>query len=240
MKLLLLGYGKMGKAIAPIALKRGHCIVYKIDKANSDLLPLITSDEVEIAIEFSQPAAAYQNIYRCITQNIPVISGTTGWLARKQELIHYCQEKDGTFFYAPNFSMGVNIFLKINAWLAQIMNAFPAYTPQLEEIHHTEKEDAPSGTAIALAEAIIKNNSRKKRWAKTVAQQNDTLCISAKRVPGVPGIHTVTYTSSTDSLEIKHTAHSREGFALGAVLVAEWLQGKKGVFTMEDFLGKRL
>lgn len=239
MKLLLLGYGKMGKAIEQIALKRGHGIAYKIDKANSALLPSIRGDEVEVAIEFSQPEAAYQNIYRCISQNIPVISGTTGWLTRKEELVQYCREKDGTFFYAPNFSIGVNIFFQVNAFLAQIMDTSPNYTPQLEETHHTEKEDAPSGTAIALAEAIIKNSSRKKRWVNTASQQEDTLSIISKRAPDVPGTHTVTYTSSTDSLEIKHTAHSREGFALGAVLVAEWIQGKKGVLTMEDFLNKR-
>ena len=239
MKLLLIGYGKMGKTIEPIALKRGHCIAYKIDQANSALLSSISREEVEVAIEFSQPAAAYQNIYRCIAQNIPVISGTTGWLARKKELVQYCREKDGTFFYAPNFSIGVNIFFKVNALLAQIMDAFPNYTPQLEETHHTEKKDAPSGTAIALAEAMIKNSSRKKSWINTVSQQDDTLSIISKRASDVPGTHTVTYTSSTDSLEIKHIAHSREGFALGAVLVAEWIQGKKGVLTMEDFLNKR-
>lgn len=236
MRILLIGYGKMGKAIEQIALQRGHNLTYIIDRANSDLLATITPEAVEVAIEFSQPAAAYHNIYQCLSQGIPVVSGTTGWLHRKTAIEQYCQEKGGTFFYAANFSLGVNIFFRLNQLLAQLMHQHPEYQVAIKEIHHTTKKDTPSGTALTLAEDIIQHMPSKKQWGKAPTHQEDTISISSQRVPEVAGIHTVTYTSLFDTLAIQHTAHSRQGFALGAVLVAEWIQGQRGILSMQDFL----
>lgn len=236
MRLLLIGYGKMGKAIEQIALQRGHSIAHAIDLANSDLLANISPKIVDVAIEFTQPEAAYHNIYQCLAQDIPVVSGTTGWLHRKEDIEQYCQEKRGTFFYATNFSIGVNIFFKLNELLAKLMCQRPEYQVALEEIHHTTKKDAPSGTAITLAADIIKNIPSKKQWTNAPTKQEDTISIISQRRSDAPGTHIVTYTASLDTLEIKHTAHSREGFALGAVLVAEWIQGQKGILGMQDFL----
>ena len=236
MNILLLGYGKMGKAIETIALQRNHCITHTIATKNYHQLAAVPAHAVDVALEFTQPAIAFQNIKQCIAQNIPVVSGTTGWLQHKEKVDQYCLEKQGAFLYATNFSIGVHIFFKMNTWLARIMNAYPTYTPQLEETHHTKKKDTPSGTAVTLAQAIIKNMPNKKSWTNATTYQKDVLGIVSKRKKNIPGTHTVTYTSPVDTLQMTHTAHGRAGFALGAVLAAEWIQGKKGVFTMDDVL----
>jgi 4-hydroxy-tetrahydrodipicolinate reductase len=236
MRILLIGYGKMGRAIENIALQRGHHITHKIDLSNSASLVTFNPKTVDIALEFSQPTAAYSNIWQCLTKNIPVISGTTGWLAKKEELCAYCKAHQGTFFYASNFSIGMHILGKVNTFLAKLMDQYPEYEVTLAEEHHLEKKDTPSGTAIALAEGIIQNMRRKKGWETAPTQQKDMLGILTKRKHDVPGTHTVTYTAPLDTLELKHTAHSREGFALGVVLAAEWMQDKQGILGMEDFL----
>lgn len=232
MKIALLGYGKMGKTIEQIALQRGHEIVLKIDE-NSPDFDITLAD---IAIDFSIPAAAFNNISNCLNNHVPVISGTTGWLDKLAEAAQLCKQNNGAFIYASNFSLGVNIFFELNAHLAKMMRNLEQYTISIEEIHHTKKLDAPSGTAITLAEGII-NNSEKESWALGVTNKENQIPITAKRIDEVPGTHTVEYKSAVDTLEIKHTAHSRDGFALGAVIAAEWLVGKTGVFTMKDVLG---
>jgi 4-hydroxy-tetrahydrodipicolinate reductase len=231
MKIALLGYGKMGKTIEKIALERGHEIVLKVDKnsSNYDL------DKVDVAIDFSVPTAAFNNIKKCIENNVAIVSGTTGWLKKYDEIVDFCKQKNGAFIYASNFSLGVNIFFELNKNLAKMMQNLNQYNISLEEIHHTKKLDAPSGTAITLAEDIIKNTS-KQSWALDVTTNPNEIPIIAKRIPDVPGTHTVYYQSNVDTIEIKHTAHSREGFALGALVAAEWLFNKKGVFTMKDVL----
>lgn len=235
-RILLLGYGKMGKAIEQVALQRGHQVVHKIDADNHATLATLDPTTVDVAIEFSQPQAAYDNIRQCLSQGIPVISGTTGWLAKQEAIEAYCQAQKGTFFYASNFSIGMNIFFKINALLAKLMDQHPEYEVAIEEIHHLEKKDAPSGTAITLAEGITHNLHRKKSWELGPVEQEDMLEIVAKREKGVHGTHTVTYTAPVDTLTLQHTAHNRTGFALGVVLVVEWLQGRQGILGMEDFL----
>ena len=230
MKIGLLGYGKMGKTIEQIALKREHDIILKVDE-NTESYVL---DNIDVAIDFSTPNAAVDNIINCFNHNIPVISGTTGWLERYDEVVALCEEKSGTFLYASNFSLGVNIFFELNRTLARLMENLPEYNISMEEIHHTQKLDTPSGTAITLAEDIIKN-SKYGTWTLDAAKPK-ALHINAKRIDSVPGTHEVTYSSSVDTIEIKHTAHNRDGFALGAVIAAEWIRGKKGVFTMKDVL----
>jgi 4-hydroxy-tetrahydrodipicolinate reductase len=232
MKILLLGYGKMGKAIEAIALERGHEIVGRIDESNLDQIPA----RADVAIEFSQPEGAYKNIRFCLENGIPVVCGTTGWLNKKAEVEKLTQTCNGTFFYASNFSIGVNLFFTLNEQLAKMMSRLPQYDIGIDEVHHTEKKDAPSGTAITLAEGVLKNNSTKKNWVKTETTNKQDLLITSFRIDQVPGTHTVKYNSPIDDIEIRHTAHSREGFARGAVMVAEWIQGKKGVLSMEDFL----
>jgi len=234
--MLLIGYGKMGRAIERIALKRGHHIIHRIDLDNRTSLATVDPHTVDVALEFSQPSAAYGNICQCLAQNIPVLSGTTGWLAQKEEVYAYCEAYQGTFFYASNFSIGMNLFVKVNTYLAKLMDQCPEYEVTLTEEHHVEKKDIPSGTAITLAEGIIKNMHRKKQWEVAPQKEKDSLRIIAKRKQDVPGTHTITYTAPLDTLALKHTAHSRVGFALGAVLVAEWMQGKQGILGMEDFL----
>lgn len=230
MKLGLLGYGKMGKTIEQIALKRQHEISLKVDK-NTENYRL---ENIDVAIDFSTPDAAVANITNCFNHNIPVISGTTGWLEHYDDVLSLCKEKNGTFLYASNFSLGVNIFFELNKTLSKLMANLPEYDISMEEIHHTQKLDAPSGTAITLAEEIIKNSTYN---AWTLDAKNPTdLHINAKRIDQVPGTHQVTYSAYVDSIEIKHTAHNREGFALGAVIAAEWIAGKKGVFSMKDVL----
>lgn len=230
MKIALLGYGKMGKVIEQIAVERGHEIVLKKSSSNT----FEGLKDADVAIDFSIPTTAVNHITECFNTNIPVICGTTGWLEHYNEMEALCHQKNGSFIYASNFSLGVNVFFELNNHLAKIMNNLKQYQVSIEEIHHTQKLDAPSGTAISLANGIIENSSYNK-WTLENPKENE-LHIEAKRIENVPGTHSVFYDSNVDQIEIKHTAHSREGFALGAVVAAEWLVGKKGVFTMKDVL----
>lgn len=220
----------MGKMIEQIALDRGHKIVAKIEVDTKE----IDFSQMDVAIDFSMPSAAYGNITKCFEHKVPVISGTTGWLDKFEEAKKICNDNDSAFIYASNFSLGVNIFFELNQYLAKMMKSLDQYKVSMEEIHHTQKLDEPSGTAITLAEGII-NNSDYKGWKLENAAENE-IPITAKRIGMTPGTHSVDYTSKVDSIEIKHTAHNREGFALGAVIAAEWIKGKKGIFTMKDVL----
>lgn len=216
--------------IEQVALKRGHEIVAKIDEDSK----AIDFSRIEVAIDFSMPEAAYGNISQCLHHEVPIISGTTGWLDKYQDAVTLCKEKNGAFIYASNFSLGVNIFFELNKYLAKMMQKLPEYQVRLEEIHHTQKLDAPSGTAISLAEGIIENMNYTE-W-KLEHSGDGILPIIAKRLGNTPGTHTVNFASCVDSIEIIHTAHNREGFALGAVTAAEWILGKTGVFSMRDVL----
>jgi 4-hydroxy-tetrahydrodipicolinate reductase len=231
MKIALLGYGKMGKTIEKLAEGKGHQIVARIS-SNSDFSDLQKAD---VAIDFSIPEAAVKNITACFELGIPVVSGTTGWLEHYDKVLNTCQLRNGSFIYASNFSVGVNLFFELNKQLAQMMAKHKDYTVDIEEIHHTQKLDAPSGTAISLAKDIVEKSDYT-GWKLDNSPQNE-IPIKALRIEDVKGTHTVSYRSAIDTLSIKHEAHSREGFALGALLAAEWLQGKKGVFTMKDVLG---
>ena len=239
MNILILGYGKMGKIISQMAEERGHRIVAKINIENVADLDHLNTDDIDVAIEFSQPSSAVGNITWCMQHNVPVVVGTTGWMEEKEAMTALCTQKNGALFYASNFSIGVNIFFKVNAFLAKLMNEQTAYQADLEEIHHTEKKDAPSGTAITLAEGLINNNNRYSKWKLKEGEEKTeegVLPITSKRIDPAPGTHIASYTSDIDDITINHTAHNRKGFALGAVLVAEWLPGKKGVLSMNDFL----
>lgn len=236
MNILILGYGKMGKAIEEIAEDRGHKIAHKININNTQALKFIDSSEIDVAIEFSQPSAAFDNVCYCLDNSIPVVSGTTGWLDRKSEIEALCMEKNGTFFYASNFSLGVNLFFKLNDLLAKMMDQHHNYSSSITEIHHTEKLDSPSGTAITLAEGLISNHSSKNEWINEPSEDEGVLPIISEREPDVPGTHIVHYESDVDEIEIKHTAKSRTGFALGAVLVSEWIIDRKGLLSMDDFM----
>ncbi len=230
MKIALLGYGRMGKEIEKIALERGHKIVIK--SSGKDIHIITNAD---VAIDFSTPTSAVKNISNCIDNNVPVISGTTGWLEKYDDIIELCTKKKGAFIYASNFSLGVNIFFELNKQLAKMMTKLNNYSISIEEIHHTKKLDAPSGTAITLAEGIVEN-SNKTNWKLDGEASEENISIAAKRIENIPGTHKVTYQSEIDTIAIKHTAHNRQGFALGAVIAAEWLNGKTGVFTMKDVL----
>ncbi len=240
MNILILGYGKMGKTIERIAIGRGHHIIAKVDVAQrEEVLAELDPHQVDVAIEFTQPNSAPSNIRFCLKHGIPVVSGTTGWLKEKSAIEDYCIERNGTFFYASNFSIGVNIFFRLNQFLANMMKSYPDYEPSMEEIHHTEKKDAPSGTAITLAEGMLKSLTNKNDWrleGRTSAHPEQDILITSHREGNVPGTHIVKYQSEVDEIEIKHLAHSREGFAQGAVLVAEWLKNKKGILGMDDFI----
>ena len=231
MKIALFGYGKMGKVIEKIAKNRGHKIIYKIDEnsINYDL------KKVDVAIDFSTPKAAFSNINMALENSIPIISGTTGWLDNYNKAVKLCNEKNGAFLYASNFSLGVNIFFEINRQLAKIMNNHPEYLIKMKEIHHIEKIDAPSGTAITLAESIIKETDYQK-WSLNKDFKENEISIEAQRLSDKTGTHEVIYKSDIDEIKIKHAAVNREGFGLGAVIAAEWLIGKKGVFSMKDVL----
>lgn len=233
MNIILLGYGKMGKTIERIALERGHTISARIDIDNQHEFETIKGD---VAIEFSHPDAAFENVKRTLLKGIPVVCGTTGWLARKTEIEKLCKEKNGAFFYASNYSLGVNIFFKLNEYLAAMVSKFPEYDVAMDEVHHTEKKDAPSGTAITLAEGVLKHVHRKTKWVNEESENLSDLYIQSFRIADVPGTHVVKYSSPVDDIEIKHVAHSREGFAKGAVMVAEWIRDKKGILGMDDFL----
>ncbi len=231
MDIALFGYGKMGKMIERVALKRNHAIVAKIDVDS----PEIDFTTIDVAIDFSMPNAAFNNIKACLEHNIPIISGTTGWLKDHDKAVEICKENNGAFIYSSNYSLGVNIFFELNAHLAKMMWNLTQYSVSLEETHHTQKLDAPSGTAITLAEGIIANTAYE-NWKLNGGSEKE-IPITAKRMADVPGTHIVSYESPVDNIEIKHTAHNREGFALGAVVAAEWIIGKKGVFSMKDVLG---
>jgi 4-hydroxy-tetrahydrodipicolinate reductase len=236
MKIALIGYGKMGKTLEQTALKRGHEVILRLDVNNPE--DFIRLHEADVAIEFTRPESAIKNLARCFEQGVPVVCGTTGWLDSYDAVVAQCSKEKGTFFYASNYSIGVNIFFEINRRLASMMNSYDMYDVKMEEIHHTQKLDAPSGTAITLAQGIIENIERKTNWlCDTEGVDKKILNITAKRIDPAPGTHIVTYDSPIDSIEITHTAHSREGFATGAIVAAEWLLGKKGVFSMKDMLG---
>lgn len=226
----------MGKAIEEIAEERGHTIEHKININNTQALKFIDSNNIDVAIEFSQPDAAFENIKYCLENNIPIVSGTTGWLDKKEEIDALCASKNGAFFYASNFSLGVNLFFKLNEILGQMMEQQQNYRTELVEIHHTEKLDSPSGTAITLAEGLINNLSSKTEWTNEPSDEENVIPIISKRKADVPGTHIINYISDVDEIEIKHTAKSRTGFALGAVLVAEWILDKKGILSMKDFM----
>jgi 4-hydroxy-tetrahydrodipicolinate reductase len=231
MRIALVGYGKMGKIIEEVAQKRGHSIVAQLNETPT----LENLNNPDVAIEFSNPEASFENSRVCLQNQIPVICGTTGWLDQKPEIEKIAVENNSAFLYGSNFSLGVNLFFALNEKLADLMKNFPEYQVQLEEIHHTHKKDAPSGTAITLAEGIIKNDPRFDAW-KLEETKDHQLGIFALREDEVPGTHSVFYKSDVDEIEIKHTAFNRNGFALGAVIAAEWIQGKKGNFSMKDVL----
>ena len=234
MKIALIGYGKMGKTIEQIALQRGHQIVSIIDINNTADFDSEAFRSADVAIEFTTPATALGNYMRCFEANVPVVSGTTGWLSHLDEVKAKCEQEGNTFFYASNFSVGVNIFFALNRYLAKIMNGFPAYDVRMTEVHHIHKLDAPSGTAITLAEGILDNVERKERWTLETAEQPTDLPIHAIREGEVPGIHEIIYESEADTISIKHDAKSRAGFALVAVIAAEFTAGKKGFLGMND------
>lgn len=237
MKIALIGYGKMGKAIEAIALQRGHTITLKIDINSVDQFTKENLQQADVAIEFTGPHSAVNNLKTLLDAGIPVVCGSTGWLSEWPGIQKICSDKNGTLLYASNFSVGVNIFFEVNRQLAKLMDKHPGYEVSMEEIHHTEKKDAPSGTAITLAEQILENLSRKTTWVNHISTNAHELPIISERIDPAPGTHKVKYHSSIDDIEIIHTAHNREGFATGAVLAAEFVHGKKGIFSMKDVLG---
>lgn len=236
MKIALLGYGKMGKAIEAIALERGHEIVYRIDVSNAGDRDKLSPATVDAVIEFSSPHSAADNLRYCMEKGLKVVCGTTGWLEHRKEIEGLCRTHKGGFFYASNYSIGVNLFFHLNKVLARLMAPQKQYAVFTSEIHHTEKLDAPSGTAITLAEGILENYPEKTSWVNNRIAEPAEVPIWSSREGKVPGTHTIKYISEVDEIEIKHTAYSRTGFAMGAVLAAEWLAGKEGVFGMEDML----
>ena len=241
MKIVLLGYGKMGRLIEKYALKRGHEVVLVVDGKNRDTIQIEDIAMADVAIDFSTPDAALENISLCFEANLPIVVGTTGWYEHLQEVKEICLEADQAVLYGSNFSIGVNVFFHVNKMLAKAMNPYKQYDVQVEEIHHVHKLDAPSGTAITIAEGIIENNSTKDSWVnelvdgdKSIIAQQNELLIESLRIEEVPGTHTVLYSSEVDQIEFKHTAHSRDGFALGAVVAAEWLQNRKGFYQVTE------
>jgi 4-hydroxy-tetrahydrodipicolinate reductase len=236
MKLALIGYGKMGKIIEETALRRGHDIVLKIDIDNLADFTEANLRKADAAIEFTGPHSAYDNALKIISFGVPLVCGSTGWTDKLDAVLTACDEHNGSFIYASNFSVGVNIFFEINNKLAALMARHPEYEPIIEEIHHTQKKDAPSGTAITLARQILKFSHQKKRWVNEVSENPEDLEIISQRIDPTPGTHSVKYSSAVDDIEIIHTAHNRKGFALGAVLAAEFIKDKKGIFTMQDVL----
>ncbi|MDR2121232.1 MAG: 4-hydroxy-tetrahydrodipicolinate reductase [Tannerella sp.] len=237
MKIALVGYGKMGKAIEKTALARGHRVVSIIDVENTDDFRSAAFKSADVAIEFSAPSAAFDNYMQCFAAGVPVVAGTTGWLERLDEIKAICKNEGKTFFYASNYSIGVNIFFTLNKYLAKLMNDFPAYDVRMSETHHIHKQDAPSGTAITLAEDLIAGLDRKRRWTSgTEGGDASDIVIESVREGETPGIHEVVYESEVDYIRIKHSAKSRAGFALGAVLAAEFTVGKKGFLGMDDLL----
>ena len=237
MNIALIGYGKMGKAIETIALEKGHQIVLKIDINNAADFNKENISKADVAIEFTGPHSAFDNVMKCLELGIPVVCGSTGWLDKWDEAKSYCNKQQGSLLYASNYSIGVNLFFEINKYVAQLMSNHPDYDVIMEEIHHTQKKDAPSGTAITLAEQVLSFIKQKKQWINEPAINATDLEIVSKRIDPAPGTHTIKYTSSVDDIEIIHTAHNRIGFAGGAVLAAAYLQHKKGIYRMKDVLG---
>ena len=237
MNIALIGYGKMGKTIEQVAVERGHLVKLKIDLHNLDDFNQKNFENIDAAIEFTGPHTAYNNIIKCIELGKPIVSGSTGWLNRLTDVESACNDKQGSFIYASNFSVGVNIFFEVNKKLAELMKGKDQYDVAIKEIHHTQKKDAPSGTAITLAEHILSNNTSKSSWVNDTPTSKNQLFIKSERIDPYPGLHEVTYSSSIDEIQIIHNAHSRDGFALGAVLAAEYIAERKGIFTMKDVLG---
>ncbi|MEO5943368.1 MAG: 4-hydroxy-tetrahydrodipicolinate reductase [Ferruginibacter sp.] len=236
MNIALIGYGKMGKAIEEIALQRGHTCNLKIDINTVADFTKENLSKCDVAIEFTAPQSAVENISKCLNAGIPTVSGSTGWLEHWTQIKNKCEALDGTLLYASNFSVGVNLFFELNKKLAQLMSGVEGYDVTMEEIHHTQKTDAPSGTAITLAEQVIGNYNGKDKWINEVAENSGELSIISKRIDPAPGTHSIKYSSAIDDIEIIHTAHNRTGFATGAVLAAEFIAGKKGIFNMKDVL----
>jgi len=237
MKIALIGYGKMGKAIEAAGLAKGDSFPLIIDLHNQEDLTPEKLREVDVVIEFTGPHTAVANIKTCIDAGVPVVSGSTGWLEQWNEVVQYCEEKDGCMIYSSNYSIGVNLFFEANAWLARMMRLYPEYRVSMEEIHHTEKKDAPSGTAITLAEAILAERNDINRWVNVASEESDQLAIISTRKDPAPGTHMIRYSSPIDDIEITHTAHNRTGFANGALLAADFTKGRKGVFNMKQVLG---
>lgn len=237
MKIALIGYGKMGKAIEALAVQKGHQVVLKIDLSNAATFTQELANEADVAIEFTGPHTAVENILQCIEFGLPVVSGSTGWLEQWPKVESACKEKNGTVVYSSNYSIGVNLFFEINKALAKLMDPYPSYDVSMKEIHHTEKKDAPSGTAISLAEQIITNLGRKQHWTNHSDGNPDEISIRSERIDPAPGTHSVVYHSAIDSIEIIHTAHTRAGFAAGAIMAAEFATNKKGLYNMKDVLG---
>jgi 4-hydroxy-tetrahydrodipicolinate reductase len=237
MKIALIGYGKMGKAIEEVALSKGHEIVLKIDIQNNHEFTKENLKLADVAIEFTGPHSAFENVKKCIQFGIPVVSGSTGWLDKWNEIKTSCEQNKGCLIYSSNYSIGVNLFFELNKHLAKLMDPYIEYDVSMTELHHTEKKDAPSGTAISLAEQILTNLGRKNKWTNASSSTPSDLVITSERIDPAPGTHTVAYTSPIDTIEIIHTAHTRKGFASGAVLAAEFANKKNGIFTMKDVLG---
>ncbi|HQW45555.1 MAG: 4-hydroxy-tetrahydrodipicolinate reductase [Bacteroidetes bacterium] len=236
MKIALIGYGKMGKAIETIALAEGHEIVLKISSTNLYDFTNANIQQADVCIEFSTPHTAFENIKKCLLAGVPTISGSTAWLHQLEEIYTICRAQDTAFLYASNFSIGVNLFFQINEYVAQLMQPYHEYHVSMEEIHHTAKKDAPSGTAVTLAEGILKHHAGLAKWVNQTTDNPNEMAIISKRIDPAPGTHTIFYNSPIDSIEIKHTAHSRMGFAYGALLAAKFICDKKGIYSMKDVL----
>ncbi len=239
MNIALIGYGKMGKIIEQIAIERGHSVNLKIDLHNVNEFTPENLRKSDVAIEFTGPHSAYENLMKCLEAGIPVVCGSTGWLEQYDAVADFCKKKDGALLYASNFSVGVNLFFELNRVLAEMMATQDNYDVSMTEIHHTQKKDAPSGTAITLAEQILQQIKRKTNWVNEKPSLSTELFIESIREDPAPGTHSVVYQSSIDDIEIKHTAHNRNGFATGAVMAAEFIFGKRGVFSMKDVLSIR-
>ena len=240
MNIALIGYGKMGKEIEQIAISRGHKIALIVDAHNATTFTIDELKKADVAIEFSTPDSALGNIYKCFEAGVPIVVGTTGWLDKLEDVKKKCIEKKQTLFYTSNYSIGVNLFFRLNQQLAKLMNNHKEYNVHMEEIHHVHKLDSPSGTAISLANQVIQQIDEKKKWVNATTNDRNELGIVSKRLDEVPGTHTVTYASAIDEISITHIAHNRKGFALGAVVAAEWVKGKKGIFGMEELMASSL
>lgn len=236
MRIALVGYGKMGKTIESLATERGHSISHRIDLSNQDSLSDITPETTDVAIEFTSPESALANLRILTSHRVPTVCGSTGWLDAYDDIRDNVLDRGGAFIYASNYSIGVNITFAVNKYLAKLMSKHPSYKAHVHEVHHTSKRDAPSGTAITLAEGIISNNEQVTSWCKGDSDQEEVLPITSDRIDPAPGTHDIHYQSDIDTITLTHTAHSRKGFALGAVMAAEYLHGKTGVYTMQDVL----